>query len=552
MPDPTIDYEELAFSYIREQQNMTAVEVFSKQHEQMHGQNTEGFYRNLIPLETPKEGQQYSFEVDLSACTGCKACVTACHSLNGLDDDETWRHVGLVHGGTEEAPVQQTVTTACHHCLDPGCMNGCPVKAYEKDDVTGIVKHLDDQCIGCQYCILKCPYEVPQYSKERGIVRKCDMCTDRLSEGEAPACVQSCPNDAIKIKIVDKSRIEMINSVHNQLPHTPDDECTTPTTQFIRNEALPSNSLPVDFYSSKPKDPHLPLVIGLVLTQLSVGVLIGEWICNNKGYSQDSYWLSPVTMILSVLTVLVAIAASTMHLGRPLYAFRAVLGLKTSWLSREVVAFGIYMKALVALAVIISAPVIYEYAGWQIPLIEHVESMIPALRVGTIFVGLLGILCSVMIYHDTKKEMWNFYWSAPKFFLTAATLGISAMTVIILFTNKYATSAVDVNEMIGLGIFAVVIKLLYESTLFLSLKDPHNSIEKRTSQLVLAELKKPLICRYLFGIVGGIILPLVVQTQGHPYLALVALLLLVFSELAERYLFFTGIVSHRMPGSVAA
>ena len=84
-------------------------------------------------------------------------------------------------------------------------MKGCPVGAYKKDSVTGIVKHLDDQCIGCQYCIFTCPYDVPQYSKSRGIVRKCDMCADRLSEDEAPACMQACPTEAISIRVVDTS-----------------------------------------------------------------------------------------------------------------------------------------------------------------------------------------------------------------------------------------------------------------------------------------------------------------------------------------------------------
>jgi len=148
-------------------------------------------------LECPPKGEGRTLVYDLlDACTGCKACVTACHSLNGLDEGETWRDVGTLFGGTGAEPVQQTVTTACHHCLDPACMNGCPVNAYDKDPVTGIVRHLDDQCIGCQYCILKCPYDVPKYSRKRGIVRKCDMCSGRLAAGEAPACVQACPNEA--------------------------------------------------------------------------------------------------------------------------------------------------------------------------------------------------------------------------------------------------------------------------------------------------------------------------------------------------------------------
>ncbi|HEX2882327.1 MAG TPA: 4Fe-4S dicluster domain-containing protein, partial [Polyangiaceae bacterium] len=190
-------------TYLRQQRELTLVERFAERHENHEIAPGTARYSELIPLERPKSGQQYAFEVDLDACTGCKACVAACHRLNGLDSEaaETWRSVGLLHGGTPEAPVQQTVSTACHHCVDPACMKGCPVNAYEKDAQTGIVKHLDDQCIGCQYCTLTCPYEVPQFNSKRGIVRKCDMCSDRLAEGEAPACVQACPNEAIRIRI---------------------------------------------------------------------------------------------------------------------------------------------------------------------------------------------------------------------------------------------------------------------------------------------------------------------------------------------------------------
>src|SRR5688500_17550247 len=198
---------DLLASLLERQRDVRPIHRFSRAHDEGLPPGTR--WRDRLPLTKPGHDEQYAFEVDLDACTGCKACVTACHQLNGLDDDEgeTWRSVGLLHGGTPAEPVQQTVTTACHHCLDPACMKGCPVGAYEKDPVTGIVKHLDDQCIGCQYCTLTCPYEVPQYSKKRGIVRKCDMCSDRLAEGEAPACVQACPNEAISIRIVDTARM---------------------------------------------------------------------------------------------------------------------------------------------------------------------------------------------------------------------------------------------------------------------------------------------------------------------------------------------------------
>ena len=121
-----------------------------------------------MPAQPPGPGQQLAFEVDLDRCSGCKACVAACHNLNGLDEGESWRDVGLVIGGMPELPVLQHVTSACHHCLDPACLNACPVDAYEKDPHTGIVRHLDDQCIGCQYCTLACPYDAPKYQRGQG------------------------------------------------------------------------------------------------------------------------------------------------------------------------------------------------------------------------------------------------------------------------------------------------------------------------------------------------------------------------------------------------
>ncbi len=127
--------------------------------------------------------------------------------MNGLDAGESWRSVGVVVGVGPAGCTQQTVTTACHHCVEPACLVGCPVDAYEKDPVTGIVRHLDDQCIGCSYCTWTCPYEVPRFNERLGIVRKCDLCSDRLGAGEAPACVQACPTGAIAVGVVDVAEL---------------------------------------------------------------------------------------------------------------------------------------------------------------------------------------------------------------------------------------------------------------------------------------------------------------------------------------------------------
>ena len=116
-----------------DQQRFTAVERFSRYHSNIGKPAQAVHYEALIPLNRPGIGEQYRFEVDLDACSGCKACVTACHSLNGLDEGESWRDVGSLVSVEETDVAQQTVTTACHHCVDPACANGCPTLAYEKD-----------------------------------------------------------------------------------------------------------------------------------------------------------------------------------------------------------------------------------------------------------------------------------------------------------------------------------------------------------------------------------------------------------------------------------
>ncbi|MGQ0644147.1 MAG: DmsC/YnfH family molybdoenzyme membrane anchor subunit, partial [Elusimicrobiota bacterium] len=431
-------------AFLAEQGTLTPVDRFSDLHDRGAAPRQEKFYKELIPGRPPNPGQQYAFEVNLDSCSGCKACVTGCHSRNGLDEGETWRAVGLIQGRKTAAesdphpsgrvradPVedsaslafsspsfyQQNITAACHHCVEPACLTGCPVDAYEKDPVTGIVKHLDDQCIGCQYCTYKCPYLVPQYNKKRGIVRKCDMCTDRLQEGEAPACVQSCPNEAIRITLVDVLDAKIQPGKHFQIPSSPDPRYTQPTTRYVSSKKIPANALGADHGAVKPQHPEYPLVFMLVLTQAAAGAFSLLPFVGNAGLR----WGSAVAAAVGVA----GLAVAMLHLGRPLYAFRVVVGLRHSWLSREAVVFGLFAKLALLSAALAWRPVWEPHMPAMLVLPEWVKGagFLRGVLSSTALAGWAGVFCSVMIYRDTPRAWWASRATAFKFFHTRGSLG---------------------------------------------------------------------------------------------------------------------------------
>lgn len=534
---------------LREQQTLTAVTEFARLHESGGVPAQARYYRDLLPLAKPEPGQQYAFEVDMDACTGCKACVSACHSLNGLDDNEAWRTVGLLHGGTAKEPAQQTVTTSCHHCVEPACMLGCPVKAYEKDPVTGIVKHLDDQCIGCQYCSLMCPYDAPKYNAKLGIVRKCDMCSDRLAVGEAPACVQACPNGAIKIAVVDVSESVQRGEAGTFLPGAPAPDQTMPTTVYKTKRGLPGNMLPADFYSANPEHSHPPLVVMLTLTQLAAGAfavatLVDTWAGKLAGGAVAQ-------AVLSLGLGLVAIAASVFHLGRPQHAWKAFLGLRTSWLSREILAFGAF-AGLGLLYAVCLVPQMWPAVPGKAMLLQAA----PLIRYGAAGAGVLGVFCSVMVYAATKRPHWSGAITGMKFISTTLILGAAAVAAVATATGG-AASVIKalLTSVVGLS----VMKMLFEAGVFRHRNARQHSVLRRMALLMSGELSKFSFLRFAAGLAGGVALPLLALTakQGSVPNASVAIVgavlslgLLLVGELTERYLFFRAAPGSRMPGGL--
>ncbi|MGK3988425.1 DmsC/YnfH family molybdoenzyme membrane anchor subunit [Sorangium sp. So ce136] len=546
-------------SLLSDQQKLTAVEKFSKMHEEHTLPAQSKYYRDLIPFEKPKPGQQYAFEVDLDACTACKACVTACHSLNGLDEDEVWRSVGLLHGGTPQAPAQQSVTTACHHCLDPACMSGCPVKAYEKDPVTGIVKHLDDQCIGCQYCILMCPYDAPKFNAERGIVRKCDMCSDRLANDEAPACVQSCPNGAIRITVVDQASAVQESQANVFVPGAAAPEYTIPTTSYKTKKSLPRNMLPADFYQVSREHSHPPLVAMLVLTQLSVGAFCVSLALNELLEEQATRDFGGHSAVFALVFGLAALGASLLHLGRPQFAFRALLGLKTSWLSREILGFSLFAGAGTLYAASFWVQWIPALSALPVPLSQLQAPLSYAVALS----GLLGVFCSVMVYAATQREHWRGGLTGFKFAGTAAVLGSSTILMVALLTSREHASLLLTNGFRALSAFlcaSMALKLLVELSMFRHLRKRSHSTLKRSAILMAGELKGATGWRFACGALGGIVLPALslfsapnsgVSSEVLMAMAVVAFLFCLSGEFLERYLFFAAAPASKMPGGLS-
>lgn len=473
-------------AYLEEQRRLqTPVARFSGTHSGGAAPALEPVYRDLIPLTAPGPGEQYAFEVELDACTGCKACVSACHSLNGLDDTEAWRDTGIILGGTPAAPYQQTITTACHHCAEPGCLEGCPVLAYEKDPRTGIVRHLDDQCIGCQYCILKCPYDVPKYNERLGIVRKCDMCHQRLAHGEAPACVQACPTHAIRIVTVSVSRSSsglQVDTTHF-LAAAPSPDVTQPTTRYVARQAPPVDAQAADAHVLRPQPPHWPLVV--MLTLLPFAIVL---------QTLSLTPLAPGARWLPLAAGLAGLAAAGFHLGKPLRAWRVFLGLQHSWFSREAVLFGLWI-GVTALA-----------------LTEPFFTPLAALT------GLAGLLCSVMIYVDTHRTSWRLAQTLPRFFGTGAVLAM-------------AVTAPRIAALVLLP------KLLFELA---ALRD--NSI---TARLLRGPLRSATHLRFALGAAacGGLL-----YGSEQSVIHSITLSMAFAGELAERYLFFRAVNAPKMPG----
>lgn len=180
---------------------------------------------STAPPAGVRESPQVAKLIDTTTCIGCKACEVACQEWNdlaGIADPGDYPKVQLGSYQTQpeltadfwnlilfnehtEKNTDGTETfhwlmakDQCMHCADPGCLEACPSPGAIVQYANGVVDFQQEHCIGCEYCVTGCPFDIPRLNKRTKKVYKCTLCSDRLSYGLEPACVKACPTGCLQ------------------------------------------------------------------------------------------------------------------------------------------------------------------------------------------------------------------------------------------------------------------------------------------------------------------------------------------------------------------
>ena len=185
----------------------------------------------LLAGDAQEDKEFVSILVDTTRCVGCQSCTVACAEthdlpepdLDALDEglvrntsEKQWTLINRFEVDDEEIYVKKQ----CMHCDQPACAAACPTKALLKTE-EGPVIWRADKCMGCRFCMVSCPFEMPKFEYDSAIpkIQKCRMCFERLQEGEEPACVAECPEGAL---VFGKKR-DLLDEAKSRIYNNPDD-----------------------------------------------------------------------------------------------------------------------------------------------------------------------------------------------------------------------------------------------------------------------------------------------------------------------------------------
>jgi formate dehydrogenase iron-sulfur subunit len=267
--------------------------------------------RSATTVEAAPNARSFRPEVakliDLSRCIGCKACQAACLEWNDLREpvgtfqgsyanplnltDQSWTVMRFDESEIDGSLAWLIFKDGCMHCTDPGCLKACPSPGAVVQYANGIVDFQQDHCIGCGYCITGCPFDIPRLRKEDSRVYKCTLCSDRVAVGLEPACIKSCPTQAltfgtkVEMKELAAHRVEELHARGVSKASIYDPSGVGGTHVFY---VLPHGDRPEAY--GLPRDPSVGLVVG--------------------------FWRSGVARVLGGATMFAVLVAGILHYMR--------------------------------------------------------------------------------------------------------------------------------------------------------------------------------------------------------------------------------------------
>jgi Fe-S-cluster-containing dehydrogenase component len=424
------------------------------------------------------------FIFDYAKCVGCHACITACCLENKTKYPVIWRQINSYN--SKKIPLAGFIhlSIACNHCSDAPCLKACPAVAYRRDLQTDTVIHFPDKCIGCKYCTWACPYDAPKFNVEKGIIEKCTLCNHRIAEGLPPACANLCPTGALSYGFIDKNQTNSIGVSNREI---------SPKINTLRSnvvDSIPEMDVNASGYNcnnidktnlfnieSKIESLHeWPLVLFTFIASLLTGMITSTKL-------EESFILKVIFSFLA----LVGLFLSTFHLGQPLRAYRSILNYRTSWLSREIIAFGLFC--------LFSFIYLFIYSNSEMHFIVS-------------FLGFSTLICIEMVYSITKKSYKTPIHSA------------NTMLTAILFALVF-------NQLWKLALAIAVIKAL----LYLVRKGSHEVEITPTHTL-------QILIRFLIGLM----LPIGLLTKQDPDYSIIIVPLLIVGELFDRFEYYDNLL----------
>ncbi|OFX28217.1 MAG: hypothetical protein A2033_06055 [Bacteroidetes bacterium GWA2_31_9] len=228
----------------------------------------------------------YGILYDSTRCVGCQTCEIECAKANGLTEPEDAPQAGVIRNTDEKhRTVVNSYNTSkgevfikkqCMHCNEPACAAACLTQAMYKTK-EGAVIWRGDKCMGCRYCMVSCPFDIPkfEYHSANPKIEKCTMCFDKIKTGGIPVCAENCPAEAIKFG----SRRELLAEARKRIVENPDvyideiyGEHTAGGTGFLYLSSVSMNEL--GFNTNLQKESYPKLSKGFLYSVPSVFVLL--------------------------------------------------------------------------------------------------------------------------------------------------------------------------------------------------------------------------------------------------------------------------------------